>query len=569
MAMDAGNLKVHPYGAPQVSEVDSGQVYNSTSTEYKRHPIYSPSEWLLETLSSLLAMGLLIAIACIFTYMDGKRLSDWDARVSLSATISILTTAYTTALMHGVSTFIGQLKWRHFKDGPQRLSNIATFDEASRGVWGSIQLLTTVKWNLATIGAAITILRLAFSAFSQQVILIEQREVFTPSDTATFGYAHNYTRNINGDLANTGISGIPQDPGMQSAIVRGLYGIVTPATFSCPGACNWTGPYASLGFKSACQNVTEEALRSAACESDEFSGQCNMTAPNGVGVSYRYHYTELATSYYMNASSLLGRLGLSEKPDTFPEITRFAIYRSSPTADFASLDINVTQCSLYLTAYEYADAKANGTEFSFGQTREVNFGLGGSNPWTYEGSIALLGRLRTNETTAENNFTIPALEISEPDLLALGNFFESSTIVTEWVKGFWENTNLGLAAALQGDVDIPARFEYMAASMTDYLRNGPNMLIGTGDTVQSVPFVAIRWGYFVVPIVTEAPAALFAVLTVVSNRRSKRVPLWKSSMLAVLACQVDERAGLLKGDAGGRDINELQQAAGKTEVRLQ
>lgn len=72
-------------------------------------------------------------------------------------------------------------------------------------MWGSILLLTTIKWNLATIGAFITILRLAFSPFTQQVVLIEQHEIISPSDTAAFGYAHNYSRNVLSGLANAGV----------------------------------------------------------------------------------------------------------------------------------------------------------------------------------------------------------------------------------------------------------------------------------------------------------------------------------------------------------------------------
>ncbi|KAL4996468.1 hypothetical protein BDV10DRAFT_172195 [Aspergillus recurvatus] len=554
MAADQGNANAGSYGPLKAAEVDSEQVPAST-TEYKRHPIYSPSEWLLETISSLLAMGLVIAIACIFSYMDGKRLTDWSAGVSLSATVSILTTAYAAALMHGVSTFIGQLKWLHFKKGLQRLSHLETFDEASRGVWGSIMLLTTVKWNLATIGAVITILRLAFSAFSQQAILIEQREVLTPSDSVSFGYAHNYSRDFSGDTANTAEDAIPQDPNMQFAILQGLYGINTPATFSCPGACRWRGSYFSLGFKSACQNVTQETLRSGACNSQGDTTDCNMTTPGGVNISTHFVRTDSSTSFYMNALSTL------ETPVVYqlPEITRFAIYRASPDFNFEPKDINVTQCSLYLTAYEYTDAKANGTQFSFDHTREVGFRLGHRDP---------LMSLRTNETTTEDNHTIPALEIGYWDLTSLQNFFQSPIIVNEWIKGSYDNKNFGVAAALEGDVDIPDRFDRMAAAMTHYLRNGPNMLNETGDVIENVPFVAIRWGYFVVPIVTEALAVLFAVLTVLSNRRSKGVPLWKSSTLAVLACQVEESDGMLRGDAGGRGINELHEAAEKAELRL-
>lgn len=205
--MGVGSSNEKPYQQPaQSSEVDS-EPQSTASTVYKRHPVYSPSEWLLESISSILALGLLIGIAIIFWYMDNKPLSAWRGRVSLNATISILTTACTTALMHGVSTFIGQLKWLHFKNGPRKLAEFETFDGASRGVWGSILMLATVKWNLATVGAFITILRLAFSPFAQQVVLVEQRNIITPDSTATFGYSYSYSRNLRGSLANSGIGG--------------------------------------------------------------------------------------------------------------------------------------------------------------------------------------------------------------------------------------------------------------------------------------------------------------------------------------------------------------------------
>lgn len=199
MAAEKNNEKL-----AQTAEVDS-EPQRKSSSEYKRHPVYSPNEWLLESISSIVALGLLIGIAIIFWYMDNKPLSAWRGRVSLNATISILTTACTTALMHGVSTFIGQLKWLHFKNGPRKLAEFETFDGASRGVWGSILMLTTVKWNLATIGAFITILRLAFSPFAQQVVLVEQRDVITPDNAATFGYSYSYSRDLQASLANSDI----------------------------------------------------------------------------------------------------------------------------------------------------------------------------------------------------------------------------------------------------------------------------------------------------------------------------------------------------------------------------
>ncbi|KAJ5600170.1 hypothetical protein N7450_001237 [Penicillium hetheringtonii] len=567
MAGVDSNPKARPDEPAQVTEVVASEPQAATTTEHKRHPMYSPHEWLFELISSMLALGLLIGIVIIFWYMDNKPLSAWRGRVSLNATISILTTACTTALMHGVSTFVGQSKWLHFKNGPHKLADFETFDGASRGVWGSILLLTTVKWNLATIGAFITLLRLAFSPFAQQVVLIEQRDITFFADNATFGYAHNYSRSIMNDLANSGIESIPQDPGMQSAIIWGLYGINTTEPFNCPGACRWTESYVSLGFKAECRNVTHETLQAATCNGDEDSlRQCNMTTPGGVRLATRDVFTDLATAYYMNASSLLMNTSATELPDTFPEITRFAIYRSTPDSNFRMHDINITDCSLSIMAYEYAGAKANGSDFSFASTREVNFGV--KNPWTLgtEATEMKFERMYTNEST-RGDIHIPALEMSYASLAALETFFESTTIVTEWVAGNFANTNLGVAAALSGDVDISDRFDKMATAMTDYLRYGPNTQSAYGEIVKREPFVSIRWGYFVVPIVTEGFAILFAILSIFSNRQSRRVPLWKSSTLAVLACQHEERLGLLQ--TTGKDVSKIQDEAKKAEVRLQ
>lgn len=103
----------HSYEPVQVSEVSS--ELQKPAPKYKRYALFSPSEWLLESISSIIALGLVIGIAVIFFYMNNKPLSAWGGLFSLNATISILTTAYAMVLMHGVSTFIGQSKWLHFK----------------------------------------------------------------------------------------------------------------------------------------------------------------------------------------------------------------------------------------------------------------------------------------------------------------------------------------------------------------------------------------------------------------------------------------------------------------------
>jgi hypothetical protein len=229
-------------------------------------------------------------------------------------------------------------------------------------------------------------------------------------------------------------------------------------------------------------------------------------------------------------------------------------------------DINITDCSLSITAYEYTGAKADGSNFSFASRREVNFGV--KDPWTLgieAGGVMLTGSMYTNELRS-GDIHIPALGTNYVSLAALENFFKSTTIVSEWVEGNFANTNLGVSAALSGDVEIGDRFDKMATAMTDYLRYGPNTQSAHGEVIQSEPFVSIRWGYFVVPIVTEGFAILFAILSIFSNRQSRRVPLWKSSTLAVLACRHEERLALLQ--TTGKDIETIKNEAEQAEVRL-
>jgi hypothetical protein len=584
MARIDGRPMAHPYQPAQHYEAGC-ESPNAIIAEYKRNPWYSTNEWLWEALSSILALGLLVAITLIFCYMDNKPLSVWSAPISLSATIATLATGYTTSLMYGVSIFIGQAKWLHFKRKSRKLAEFEIFDEASRGVWGSLQLLK-LGLNLATMGALITILRLSFSPFAQEVILLKQRDVKSASDNATFGYAHGYVRNLAGYLANSAVrecpnnhatskqglrltcsrlEAYPQDSGLQAAIIQGLYGISVAEPFTCPGRCSWTGSYISVGFKVECKNVTQETLRTATCSGKEPSlHQCNMTTPSGIDIKTRDWSTDLATAYYMNVSSPLPSSQTTTFPaDTLPGLAHFAVYRSTPNFSFQMLDVNITECSLSLTAYEYTDAQANGSEFSFASRREVDFGV--KNPWAYNETGDTDDLLVTKETM-NGDTRIPALALGSASLIALENFFLSSSIVTEWVQGNYPNTNLGVSAALMGDVDIGERFNNMATAMTNYLRYGPNTQSAKGDVVQSEAFVSIRWVYFIVPIVIEGLAILFAILSIFLNRQSRCVPLWKSSALAVLACQHDEQVGILY--ATGKDVDEIKEEAKETKAKL-
>ncbi|KAF4926617.1 hypothetical protein CGCVW01_v002850 [Colletotrichum viniferum] len=280
-----------------------------------------------------------------------------------------------------------------------------------------------------------------------------------------------------------------------------------------------------------------------------------MTTPGNIGLYAHKVFTSLGTRSYMNASLAV----------EFPEISRFGIYQATPDINFNQSNVNITECSLSLAAYKYAGARSEGTSFGVTKTEMIELSGNRTSPPSERGYI-FKGMTFTKGPEASD---LPPFYMSTYELGALRQFFMSEAIVTKWVAGYRAdlgNKVSGLSAsALGGDVDIGKRFEKMAISMTDYLRSGPNSKSAVGDRVDQIPHVSIRWWFFAGPAAIEALALLFAVLTIISNRKNNRVPLWKYSALAVLACEHEKKSELLKTTA--KDIKKIEKLAETSLVK--
>ncbi|KAJ4196030.1 hypothetical protein NW767_009488 [Fusarium falciforme] len=159
----------------------------------------------------------------------------------------------------------------------------------------------------------------------------------------------------------------------------------------------------------------------------------------------------------------------------------------------------------------------------------------------------------------------PALSFTVTEMETLSRFFLSTTFKSQWIEGYGNNANPGLSTVLGGDVDLSQAFQEMAMSMTDYLRNGPNRMLARGDRIESRIFVSIRWHWLTGPVAIELAGLILTVLTIVGNRRN--VPLWKSSVLAVLACQHDEDDSLIRAKV--RNMQEIIKVAESSKVGLE
>jgi hypothetical protein len=89
----------------------------------------------------LLAVAALVSAAVVLASYDGKALDEWRFATSINTIISTLGVISKASLAFAVSASIGQHKWNWFRERKDELHVFERFDEASRGPWGSINLL--------------------------------------------------------------------------------------------------------------------------------------------------------------------------------------------------------------------------------------------------------------------------------------------------------------------------------------------------------------------------------------------------------------------------------------------
>jgi hypothetical protein len=172
-----------------------------------------------------------------------------------------------------ISKAIGCFKWARFNSTDSKDAvDFEIFNKASRGAWGSFFLLfQTNRRLLAALGTILTLHLLATDPFFQQLINLPERWALEGKGSILRSVRYE---GDNGDLYQDGSPMSMEDINLRQIIYKYFYyngdqpipfgnGTRPETPLSCPsGRCDWD-PYESLGFCSACANVSE--LRSYAC----------------------------------------------------------------------------------------------------------------------------------------------------------------------------------------------------------------------------------------------------------------------------------------------------------------
>ncbi|GME33742.1 c6 and c2h2 transcription factor [Neofusicoccum parvum] len=177
---------------------DAASIHDrDTTATLRRAPLPNPTNrqklkdlWFWEIFSIALSFSCNIAIAAILAVVDGKALSSWTMPIRPNALISVFAAFAKSALILPLTECISQYKWLYFSRNQQRLQDLQTFDDASRGPLGSLVFLWKLKANalLPSFACVLMVACLAVDPFAQQIISYPLRSIATgnSSDAVTW-----------------------------------------------------------------------------------------------------------------------------------------------------------------------------------------------------------------------------------------------------------------------------------------------------------------------------------------------------------------------------------------------
>ncbi|KAL6857300.1 hypothetical protein J3F83DRAFT_365610 [Trichoderma novae-zelandiae] len=535
--------------------------------------------WGLEMIAmatSFACMGVLVWVLALF---QNRQLTDWSFWISLNAVVAIAATTAKATLLASISACLSQEKWQHFSHRSHYLQDMTIIDNASRGPMGSLQLLVKVSWGFASVGAIVTVLSLATDAFVQQIINYESDTIYTLVEgTAVFQYTHGYASGalaISEDVSNHSITYFDWsvDTLMQAAVLKAVYEgnrIFFPIEYFCFSNCTWDQDYAALGFSSTCVDVTEETMETMHClnsTEDRIFGRCKLMTPGGI---------QFDTSAYTSAEDNISHIGndlaiavgsSNLKYDVGPVINGSDLFRTAVWIwdnrgrGKGGNDL-VTECSLGVAIYNYSNISTTQYDATIGATEKIP--LGNNTGATLDRSGTYFGDnlLWWNDTGPGQ----PDIYISLLDLAILADFFKSPSFsgghssVTS--SGNYHPGAAGIFHSCTHSYDdeavkscISEIFDSIAISMTSVLQQGGTE-VAQGLTSQIVVYIRVRWAWLILPLFVQFLGGIALIVTILGRKRTKNVPLWKASPIALLYHSVDEDGILV---TGVKDPGQLEQ----------
>jgi len=506
----------------------------------------------------------LIAVCIIMAWIDGRKLSIWHWAIQPNAVVSLLLVSSKASLMLSTAACLSQLKWTHFESRPRKLRDLETFDDASRGPWGSLRLLFakgTRSLNKAVwLGCVITILVLAMETFGQQLLSFPERRVSVEGEVARFPTIRDLVTvpNYSGRLGMTLSDRLLQS---RLSLMEAMYGRTTAAPFECGASeCSWDS-HVTLGLCSTCRDVSDTQPD---CKIKVLVDPKTYEHDNGTMYTITYNTTTLECSYDIDPSSsenltttrkqnIEGNYVPAPDPnngsawiwDTAIDIVTWntdSYYGKGDPAvvyNFSALIANdtwsrpqITTCTIDYCAWVYENSTARGQDFNVGNLNKYILGLeqmhrtspghGTSNGYSNY-------TFRANGTgfpSDKHNDTFVVYGEADSELRNhLATILKSAAY--EYYNSTIDTATPGLGLAMLANPNITEMADRMTTGITNVWRQYENEQ-AVGTAWESVAFIHVEWIWLTLPAAAVLGASVVLIMTLIQNRRTV---LWKSSVL--------------------------------------
>lgn len=559
--------------------------------------------WLWEILAVSFSILCFLVVICLLRAYEQKALPSFPHDLTLNTIISILSAASKSSMIYAVTASIGQLKWNWYYARKEQLQHIQLFDDASRGPWGSMMMLFSHKgWSLASLGALITLLALAFDPFMQQILRYPIRQAPSPSKVATVKQARSFL--------------IPEiDTSYMKAISTGIWSDEAVFNPSCPsGNCTWT-PFRSVGWCSKCEDVTSAATLVGCTDvpvdtniTEPQATPCHVALPQG-------RRSEVPIMLYpakgdgslnpVNTSSVVMELptdiiwpltpGWKGKPSAnevyagihgplvvmaYAQLGRPHSTIEVETSPESGLKVDkVTECALTLCERTYNVSVSSGIpsvdvlSVDYGET--FNYTANGINNkesvtcWKPSGGNPNLSKYEAYAFSDPNEFSFCPVEdysISIPSYIK-GNTTSPWTWLVQERK--WRSP--------AGDtLSSHAVNKIIYSSLDEVMSNIANAMTKlsleisettvNGTVEVSEVYVAVSWAWISLPATVLALGVTFLGLTILATRH-QNLSLWKSAILPVLYHGLDdELVDEYKNEQ--TTVSKMERSAQSVDVKL-
>ena len=299
-----------PYGnqyqqAYKKSNFDESSAYDNgvpfpNINENVRNPAATPrntvfgtlARWTKDMLALATALVSFLAIVITLRLHDNRPLPNWPFSISVNALISVFSTILKGTMLYAVAGAISQLKFSWFRE-QRPLMDLVRFDDASRGVWGSLILIARLRGlHLGSLGAVIGVIALANDPLIQQVVRYRPCAYVDFSGTATIPRTSNYSvvGFHNGALQRY------LDIPMQAAIYKGVYNSFTaPAPTCTTGNCTFP-LFRTVGVCGGCQDFSDQIQYSLNTSTDASDQTAVSNWKLGTALQLNNSYESLAVT---------------------------------------------------------------------------------------------------------------------------------------------------------------------------------------------------------------------------------------------------------------------------------